>query len=66
MVILGVRLKMFGQVDDPLGQNGDLDFGRPGIAFNAAIFLDESGVGGAAIDIGRLEFPLVEFDLPAE
>ena len=38
--VLVVGAEMLGQVLDALGQNGDLDFGRAGIAFFGAIRLD--------------------------
>ncbi len=41
MIVLVVVLEMAGQVVDTLGQDRDLDFGRPRIAFFAAMFLDQ-------------------------
>src|SRR4029079_5706475 len=42
MVILAVRLEMFGQIGDALGQDGDLELRRGGVAGLGRIFLDES------------------------
>src|SRR4029079_4637721 len=41
MVVLAVRLEMFGQIGDALGQDGDLDLWRAGVAGLGRIFLDE-------------------------
>ena len=47
VMILGVASKMLGQPRDALGEERDLDFGRPGVAF----------VGGVIGDDACLRFP---------
>ena len=44
MVVLLVRLEMLGQVDDPLGQDRDLDFRRSGVALGLRVVLDDFGL----------------------
>src|SRR5665213_1259799 len=46
MEILLMGAEMFGQVADPLGQNGDLHFRRTGIAFLAGVFLNDLLLAG--------------------
>src|SRR5258708_21450710 len=43
MVILRVALEMLGEVDDPFGQDGDLDFRRPRIALDLGVRLYDLG-----------------------
>src|SRR5918995_1976996 len=44
MVVLGVGLEVVGEVVDALGQDGDLDLRRAGIAGFVRMFLDERGL----------------------
>src|SRR3954449_7373316 len=41
MVVLGVGLEVLGEVLDAFGQDRDLDFRRPSVAFALRMFLDE-------------------------
>ena len=41
MVVLLVALEMLGEIGDALGEEGNLDFGRTGVAFLGAVFLEE-------------------------
>src|ERR1041384_2336602 len=41
MVVLDVRLEMFGQAVDPFGEDRDLHFRRTGIVFLDRVFFDE-------------------------
>src|SRR5438552_2804212 len=41
MIVLGVALEMLGEVVDALGQDRDLHFRRPGVAFALRMFLDQ-------------------------
>jgi len=43
VIVVLVVLEVFGQVGNALGQDRDLDFGRPGVAFLDPVFLDEFG-----------------------
>src|SRR5262245_24193160 len=40
VVVLGVRLQVLGEMSDALGEERDLNLGRPGIAFVLPVFLD--------------------------
>src|SRR6202789_1664583 len=44
MVVLDVSLEVTGQVGDALGENRDLDLGRPGVAHFQTILIDERGL----------------------
>jgi hypothetical protein len=37
MMVLGVGLEVLGQLGDALGEEGDLDLGRPGVALVAPV-----------------------------
>ena len=52
MVVFAVRLEMFGQIGNALGQDSDLDLRRAGVAGLGRIFLDELCLRSALIDIG--------------
>ena len=41
MVILRVGFEMLGELVDPRGKNGNLHFGRTGVAFVDCVFFDE-------------------------
>src|SRR6266404_5867848 len=43
MVILRVAFEMLGEVDDPLGQDGDLNFRRSGVALDLGVRLYDLG-----------------------
>jgi hypothetical protein len=42
IVVMGVRLEMVGEVIDPFAEDGDLDFGRPGVLLIEAVGLDDA------------------------
>src|SRR5690349_1469163 len=41
MIVLRVGLEMLGEVDDPLGEDRDLDFGAAGITLAAGVLGDD-------------------------
>src|SRR5665213_1466696 len=41
MIVLGVRLEVFGEIGDALGQDRDLDFRRTGIVLAGSVFGDD-------------------------
>ena len=45
MVVLGVLLEMLGELGDSLGEDGDLNLGRAGVAFVYCEFFDDALLG---------------------
>src|SRR5690606_24274908 len=41
MIVLGVRLEMFGEVGDPFGQDRDLHLGAARVVLRAGVVLDD-------------------------
>ena len=44
MVVVGVLLQMLGELADTLGQDGDLDLGRAGVALMGGVVADDLGL----------------------
>src|SRR5680860_114448 len=44
VVILAVRAQVAGEIVNPLGEQGDLYFGRPGVATGATVLVDQLGL----------------------
>ncbi len=44
VVVIGMTLQMLGELEDTLGKNGDLDFGRTGVVLVGGVLADNFGL----------------------